>query len=180
MAMRKEFEAFLDEQVQEEQETKTDWEKIKFDWIDSINSFYVLVEDMLGKYIKSGKVSIEYIPYIMQEDNLGSYDTKKLILTLGTKQVTFEPIGRLIFGAQGRIDMEGVSGKVKFIFTSNNSKNEAIAVSLIINGRPANNNTPIKEKLPPSWKISTPPPHLQYIDISEESFFDALMEVVNG
>ena len=116
----------------------------------------------------------------MQEDNLGSYNTKKLILIMGAKQVIFEPIGRLIFGAQGRIDMEGVSGKVKFIFTSNNSKDEAIAVSLVVNGKPANKDVQIKEKSPPIWKISTPPPHLQYIDINEESFFDALMEVVNG
>ena len=30
------------------------------------------------------------------------------------------------------------------------------------------------------WKITTPPPRIKYIDINEESFFSALMEVING
>ena len=30
------------------------------------------------------------------------------------------------------------------------------------------------------WKISTPPPKIKYLELNENSFFDALMEVING
>ena len=31
-----------------------------------------------------------------------------------------------------------------------------------------------------TWKIITPPPHIDYLEITEESFFEALMEIING
>jgi hypothetical protein len=30
------------------------------------------------------------------------------------------------------------------------------------------------------WKIATPLPNIKYINLDEETFFDALMEVING
>ncbi len=30
------------------------------------------------------------------------------------------------------------------------------------------------------WKIATPPPNIKYINLDEETFFDALMEVIDG
>jgi len=174
--IKQDFENFLDEQLQAKEETKTDWEKVKKDWIKNINDFYSLVENLLAEYLKSGKISLQYIDYTMYEEKLGSYATKKLLLTIGRQQVDFTPIGRLIFGAQGRIDMEGASGKVKFIYTINDSKDEAVIISIA--GEPSIEED--KKKKAPMWKISTPPPHRQYIDINKESFFNTLMEVVNG
>jgi len=31
-----------------------------------------------------------------------------------------------------------------------------------------------------AWKIATPPPRIKYIEVNAESFFDALMEVINA
>ena len=130
MTTKQEFEDFLDEQIQEEEKITVDWKKIKKDWIKDIHVFYNFVNELLVRYIESGKVSIKYTTCVVHEERLGSYNAKNLILTLGQQQVNFTPIGRLIFGAQGRIDMEGTSGKVKFIFTENNYKDEAITISI--------------------------------------------------
>lgn len=179
MMIKQEFEDFLDEQLEEKKVETVDFESIKRDWLVNIDHFYSLVSNLLEKYIQSGKISTSYVDYAMNEERLGSYNTKKLLLTLGQQQVEFTPIGRAIFGAQGRIDMEGASGKAMFIFTENNSKDEALSASLIINGKKSPLPT-YEDKILLTWKISTPPPGREYIDINEESFFDSLMEVMNG
>ena len=66
--------------------------------------------------------------------------------------------------------MEGKAGKVKFLLTDKNSTKTKVQ---IYQGKPAKN---IKW----AWKISTPPPAVQLLELNEESFFDALMEVING
>ena len=171
MMIKKEFEDFLDKQLYQKKERKSEWEETKNKWVKNIDIFYASIERLLEKYIQSGKISTKYINYTVYEENIGAYDTKKLILTLGQQQVYFTPIGRLIIGAEGRIDMEGTLGKVRFIYTKNTSKDEVVSPIFLEEG---------KDNIPASWKISTPPPQLHYIDINEESFLDALMEIVNG
>lgn len=184
MDIKEEFENFLDDQQQENTKVKIDWNEIKEEWVDNVSSFFDMVERFLAKYVQNGKVTTSYNDYLMHEEDLGPYNTKKLIINLGRKRVEFVPVGRLIFGAKGRIDMEGASGKVRFIFTENESKDQALAnsFSLTVNGEPVSEKNHIKDKTDslPVWKISTPPPQLEYIDVNESSFFDALMEVSHG
>lgn len=181
MMIKQEFEDFLEEQIEKTKTAEIDWEIIKEDWVKDIENFYGLVLKLLDKYLQAGKISTSYTDYTVNEEQLGAYNTRKLLLTFGKQQIDFTPIGRCIFGAQGRIDMEGVSGKVVFIFTRHQSKDQAVSISLVVNGESSSaSSKESTERVSPAWKISTPPPGRQYIDINEESFFNSLMEVVNG
>lgn len=174
--IKQDFENFLNEQLQAKEETKTNWREVKKDWIKNIDKFYDIVEELLAEYLESGKISYQYIDHTIYEEQLGSYKARKLSLTIGQQQIDFIPIARLIFGGQGRIDLEGTSGTVKFIYTVNDSKDDAVVISILGNSNAEKDKTEVA----PVWRISTPPPHRQYIDINKESFFNTLMEVVNG
>lgn len=168
---KKDFDAFIKKQSSIE-ENNIDWEKKKNEWLNHINEFYSLVQTWFDEYKKQGQVILEFFPYRLNEQDIGSYDTKTLHLKIANQEVVFIPIGTRLFGSKGRIDMEGSAGKVKFLLADKNSVKSNTKVQ-IYDGKPA-------KKLDWEWKIATPPPTIQFIDLNEESFFDALMEVMNG
>jgi hypothetical protein len=105
------------------------------------------------------------------------------VLTIGADRVVLRPIGTLLFGVRGRVDMEGPNGTVKFILTGKRSNGIRISASAApASGRAA---APAPESEPDAseewvWKIATAPPKVRFIELTSEAFFDALMEVVNG
>jgi hypothetical protein len=109
-----------------------------------------------------------FIPYRLNEEYLGNYETKKRHLKIASQEVVFIPIGTRLFGSKGRIDMEGSAGKVKFLLTDKNSTIPSAKIQIC------------EENVDWVWKIATPPPTIQLLELNEESFFDALMEVING
>jgi hypothetical protein len=38
----------------------------------------------------------------------------------------------------------------------------------------------VKKQIEWAWKISTPPPEMKFIDLTQESFFDMILAVVDG
>ena len=50
------------------------------------------------------------------------------------QKLIFEPIGTLLIGTKGRIDMEGVKGRVQFILADKSSKGMKVNVSISIDG----------------------------------------------
>jgi hypothetical protein len=68
------------------------------------------------------------------------------------------------------------TGKVKFVLVNKNASTPKI-------------NVWIKGEQPPKeeakiiqwdWKIATPPPRIQYINLQQDTFLNALMELVGG
>ena len=153
----KQFEEFLSQKEAEGRDQPViDDEKIKEDWLAKIDEFYSLIQKFLHDYLQEGKIVKEWKTIQLSEETLGEYEVKQLILKIGNTRIVFTPIGRIILGALGRIDMSSDFGSVRFVIVSNEFNAELI------------------------WKIITPPPEVLYLDVTEESFFEALMEIING
>ncbi len=128
-----------------------------------------MVLKWLSDYIKQGKIQVTRQKITLNKDNIGSYCTEKLILKLANKEVSLTPIGTVLIGSKGRIDMNSSAGEVKFVLVEKDSK-----------GISTQNPDASKESVnPPEWKISTSPPLIKFIELNEDSFSDALMEVLN-
>ncbi len=167
---KKDLENFLN-QNREDTQTHIDWLSQRNEWLRHIEQFYDRVLKWLFRYIEQGKIQVTRRNITLTEDNIGSYDTEKLILKLANKEVSLTPIGTVLIGSQGRIDMSSSAGEVKFVLVEKDSKG------------PSMQNTEANEKSANSvslqWKISTSPPSIQFIELNEESFSDALVEVLN-
>jgi hypothetical protein len=83
------------------------------------------------------------------------------------------PIGTVLIGSKGRIDMSSSAGEVKFVLVEKDSK-DPFKFKKSMNDRKKSANS-----LSLQWKISTSPPSIKFIELNEESFSDALMEVLN-
>lgn len=174
------FDDFVNQQEEiAKKEPPIDWSQIRDDWMNHLDEFYQLAEGFLQKYIDQGKVRITTTTKEITEEHIGSYDVKSLEVQIGTIKVRFDPIGTRILGAKGRVDMHGPHGTVKFVLVPKTASSPTIRVVI----RDSSSETkdepePIVEEW--AWKRRTPPPNIKYIELEEESFLSAIMEVANA
>ena len=171
------FDDFVNQQ--DKKEPPIDWTQRRDDWKKHLDEFYQLVEGFLQKYIDQGKVHITTATKQITEEHIGSYDVKSLEVQIGIIKVRLDPIGTLIVGAKGRVDMLGPHGTVKFVLVPKTASSPTIRVIV----RDSYSETkdepePIVEEW--AWKRRTPPPNIKYIELEEESFLSAIMEVANA
>jgi hypothetical protein len=180
---REEFAKFVEQKTLDEQsEQPINREERKQEWLKRLADFYSEVEKYLAEYIQSGKISIESSSISINEPHIGYYMAESKTILLGSDKIQLCPIGTVLIGATGRVDMIGPAGTVKFILTGKNSN--GIKISIKIAGEDQTTRTPHVPKIEQPeeyvWKIATPPPRVRFMELNPETFFNALMEVVNG
>ncbi|MDC5602460.1 hypothetical protein OFM92_05865 [Acinetobacter baumannii] len=175
---RKDFEKFLKDNANKysREEKEVDWEKQKKEWLEFIEIFYNQVKEWLKPYIKQGSLSISFSEKNITEDHIGSYIVNKMDISLAGATLTLDPIGTLLIGTKGRIDLSGPKGSVKFILTDMNSKGFNISFKVLSDNEKHEPITDINW----TWKIidrnST---GIKFIDFNENNFFASLMGLVN-
>ncbi|MDP1607474.1 MAG: hypothetical protein Q8L93_12700 [Rhodocyclaceae bacterium] len=91
-----------------------DWDKRKSKWLSVLQA---LIDQIRASLISAG-VSAEQIVVTrhgLTEETLGSYQAPGLKAQIGTVTVEFLPIGSVIIGGYGRVDVTGPRGEVKLI-----------------------------------------------------------------
>ena len=178
---KKDFDEFINKQMQEKAEKKEiDWGAKRDEWLSSLDQFYKTIEEFLAEYVESGKVSYDYSEKTIIEEHIGEYSAKALTIELGHHKSKLEPIGTNLIGANGRVDLIGANGKVKFVLVDKTSSGPRIKVTVWVSGDKPPEEEEEKKEIEWGWKIATPPPRIQYIDLQQDTFLDALMEVVGG
>ncbi|MGO9270800.1 MAG: hypothetical protein ACLQOO_11200 [Terriglobia bacterium] len=142
-----------------------DWAKKRDEWLSHLNELYGQVESFLAKYIKIGEIKCSYRNIALNEENIGSYSAREMVLKIGRQEITLTPIGTIVLGAEGRVDVEGPAGRTRFLLVDSRVSGPTIRVT---------------KKIKRVWKIATSPPTIQYIELTPESLFQALMELANG
>jgi hypothetical protein len=164
----KQFEKFLEQEAEEEESSVIDYEQEKKEWLTKIDEFYALIQEFIGAYLKQGKITQEWKIIQLQEDYFGEYDVKQLMLKIGKKRLIFKPIGRFLIGFnRGRIDLLSDIGTVRFVLLPKDLESPQVTDF---------NNSNAKW----CWKIATSPPKVSYLELTEQSFFESLIEVVNA
>ena len=74
-------------------------------WIDTVDELYTQVSGWLRDLEKKKLVEISRTRIRLSEEHLGPYGIDALVLTFGPAAVVLRPMGRLIVGALGRLDM---------------------------------------------------------------------------
>ncbi len=174
------FDDFVNQRSKASEKSEIDWTAKLEAWKRDLSIFHEKVESFLKSYIESGKLTLTKRSIDLREEYIGSYEVDALDIILGDTKITLTPIGTNLIGAKGRVDMKGPRGTVKFVLVPKDSSGPKISIQVRIQGEDA----PTKEEIKPitdwEWKISTPPPRINYIELEEESFQTALMEVANG
>ncbi len=165
----KAFEDFLEQEIKQEDSFVIDYEQEKKEWLNNIDEFYNLIQAFIGDYLKQGKIIEERKIIKLQEDNFGEYEVEQLTLKIGKKRLIFTPVGRFVVGCNGRIDLDSSLGSVRFLLVPKDFDKP----STFFMGH-------FSPQTKWCWKIATPPPQVSYLELTQQSFFEALMEVANA
>jgi hypothetical protein len=161
---RIEFEEFLRRILEEEKEEKEiDWSRKKKEFLQAVDELFNFVENCLKPYRE--KVVISYEEICIEEEKLGTYKSKKMIIKISNRKATLTPIGVTVIAASGRVDLEGETGIVRIVRVPTLASKPLLCM---------------KDKKPEKrvWKIATPPPEIRYIDLDCDLFFDSLIRVL--
>jgi hypothetical protein len=176
----KSFDEFVNQQSNASKKNNVDWSVKLHEWKEYLSFFYQKVENFLKPYIESGKLTLTKRPIELNEERIGTYEIDALDIILGDTKIILTPIGTNLIGAKGRVDMKGPRGTVKFVLVPKGSSSPKISIQVRTFAEDAFQQIENKPVTNWEWKISTPPPRINYIELEEESFQTALIEVVNG
>jgi hypothetical protein len=172
---KQDLQAFINTKKQIVEKVTTDWNQVKKEWLKKLDELYKNIEDWLKDF---DTIKIHYSDIELNEENIGIYSAKKMIIIISDEQVSLEPIGTLIIGAKGRVDMTGKNGKVRIVLVPKDSKGPSIKVSISVGDKKEKDKLTIPKEW--SWKLSTQPPVIKYIELDSDSFSDALLESIGG
>lgn len=180
--MEMSFDEFINQELaKKEVEPSIDPDEARRQWKQDLERFNGMVHEFLREYVDQSKVRLMKTTKHMNEQIIGNYEADSLVVEIGTNKVCFDPIGRYVIGARGRVDMNGPHGTVKFLLVPKDALSPRIGVRRVsITGDPPPESELTEPVAEWTWKIGTPPPNSQYLDLDKESFREAVMEVVNG
>jgi hypothetical protein len=180
--MSDKFDQFVKKQIASSgtSEDKLDLAKEKEMWLAKLEQLYSLVSESLSEYIADRSIVLEYSDVILTEELLGSYPVREAHIAVGRDVVKLKPIGTFLIGSRGRVDMVGPKGATRLTIVPPGARAPRVRVTIVHHGETPPADEPVDPPETWVWKIATPPPRITYIDLTKESFREALMGVVNG
>jgi hypothetical protein len=92
-----------------------DWETRQAEWLESVDNLYQKVTKWMKPFVDKSLLKIDGRPHELHDGYFGTYRTKRFEIILGTHIISLVPIGTLIYGAKGRVDLVGPKGDVILI-----------------------------------------------------------------
>jgi hypothetical protein len=164
-------------------ETPIDWLGEKNDWLQHLNELFTRVTGFLHEYVTAGQVAIDYGQIELNEDNIGPYAAPTMIVKIGRKTITLEPVGTLLIGSKGRVDVVGPLGRVQLLLLDSEvrSLSDLIHVSVSIEGGPPSPpGSKRRAEIKWVWRIVTRPPTTAILEVNRDNFLSLLTELANG
>ena len=152
----------------------------KAQWLGKINALYSLVDQLLAPYFANGSMERSTSVAEVREELLGSYKAPAMTIDMGGSSVRFAPIGTILLGAPGRVDLVGMRGSVRFVLVLPGIDRPVFTGMSLSEGAPVYKKQTPLDLSPYQWKISTHPPGIRYSPIDTGSLQSAIMEAANG
>ncbi len=179
-----------------EKQKKEQEEEQKFDKYEQIeenrilvNDWYKIALDRIKELIHEGLIQESREKISINEELLGEYEIDALVLTINNKKIKFEPVGTMLIGSKGRVDVTGPFGKEKFLLIRKGVKSpsELVKVRVHVSGTPKQEeDNKIEESKKPSisdWEWKTMPSDSRWVkfdDVNADTMTDIIMRMING
>jgi hypothetical protein len=104
-----------------------------------------------------------------------------MVLRIGRQDIVLKPIGTLLIGFKGRVDVEGPIGRAQIALVDKKAFGVASLVHVTVG---AGGKLPVAPKKPPeeiewAWKIVTPPPERRFVEITQQTLSQLILDVAN-
>lgn len=109
---------FLRKKSEEEKSKAVVREELKRLWLEALKELFDDIKSWVADASQEGLLQIRQDTEQLAEGHLGRYQVPVLFLRAGASEVLIKPIGRIIVGAQGRVDMITHAEQHVFIYAS--------------------------------------------------------------
>ena len=143
-----------------------------------VEEFYNSVcNEWLKDNIEKGLIKTSRQTIRIHEESLGFYEIDALNITIGDIVVNLRPIGTILIGTRGRIDISYRSRSGMFVLTGENIESPRAHIAIRVNGE-----MPPKQKDPGRevWKFVDRRGMMSYVSLNAEVFQEIIMELING
>ncbi len=179
----KDFDAFVERQLAATPETSgINWDDVRGEWLGYLASLYTKIESFLTDYVSSNKIQFEYHELELNEINIGAYKARQMVMKVGRQEITISPIGTLLIGCKGRVDVLGPVGSAQILLVDRKatSSRSLFHVSTSEHGTLPAAPKESLDQVEWEWKIATPPPAVRFTELKKATFLDLIVEVANG
>lgn len=131
----------------------------------------------------AGQIAIEFKNVELNEENIGPYLAPSMIIRIGRKTISLEPVGTLLIGSSGRVDVIGPTSRSQLLLLDSKltSLRHLVRVSAGVGGKmPALPPTRPASEIDWAWRIVTRPPQHEIVEVNKDSFLNLLLEISNG
>lgn len=151
-------------------------------WLESLETLYSDMESFLRDYVQSGSISLQRQDMILREDFSGEYHAAQILIKIGSKQIKVVPIGTMLIGSRGRVDIIGDVNRSRLVLINAklNNPRQMVQVRVIDPTRPPNQNRTPRDEIEWAWKFIGPHPSSTFVSFNKETFLNALLEVSGG
>ncbi len=182
---KSEFDTFVQQQQTDAEEfAGFDPKRQLQEWYDYLDLLYKKISLFMKQYVNADTASITYDNITLTEDFSGSYSIRRMLLKIGRSAITFTPIGTMLIGSKGRVEVQGPRGGARLILINKKVSHARQLISVRVS-RPGDPPPPLPtvedvKKIDWEWKIITPPPEMGFIELTEEAFFNMVLTVANA
>ena len=180
---RADFDRFVQRKQEEKAQSDSfDPKQQLADWLERLDALYTEIGNFLTPYIDAGKARTEFRPIQMNEEFSGPYEARQMFLSIGTSTIIFKPVGTMLIGSKGRVDVQGPRGSARLglINRTVTHARQLIQVRVSLPGDRPHAPEPSSEEIEWEWKIITPAPEMKFIEFNEDNFFDMLLSVADA
>ena len=144
----------------------------------NVDEFYNLVcNEWLKDNIEKDLIKVNRQPVRIYEESLGLYEIDGMNITIGDIVINLRPIGTILIGTRGRIDISYRSRSGMFVLTGENIESPSAHIEISVNGEKTR-----KRKYPGRevWKFVDRRGMMSYINLNAEVFQQIIMGLING
>ncbi|WP_202369639.1 hypothetical protein [Pseudomonas sp. MWU318] len=182
MKKNKSFSEFVSKHSDVVESAKFDPEKEIDEWINYLDQLYRTIEGFVSPYGDEGAVQLVFAPISIMEESLGTYVVNSARLLVGNAKFIFNPIGTMLIGSKGRVDLIGPTGRAMLALVRGNGPRISVKVTIDDGSKQVVTDSKSREealeKLEPwEWKIVSNRPPYKYTELNADKFLNLLMSL---
>jgi hypothetical protein len=155
------------------------WDEVRDEWLKALDSLHDQVVRFLADYVPSS-ISYQFHEIEMTEPDVGTYQAKVMNIKIGRQHVAIVPVGTMLWGCKGRVDVRGSSGQAQILLVDASAKSAGDLLRVVVNAQGGGSTTPRSPSISWAWKVLTNSVQKTFEDLDKESFFRLLIEVANA
>ena len=184
-ADQSDFDNFVKRQLQKAEDPRgRDWAAVQLqEWLTYLEKLHADVQTYLTDYLKKGSITCTFANIEMHEEDIGNYIARVLILHIGREMIQLVPVGTMLIGTKGRVDVVGRAGTARLALINRTTTSARQMIKVTI--RSAENPNPQELEAAPDqidwvWKVVSRPPSLAFTELNKDSFLQMILEVSNA